>query len=64
LPPKWFYDEKGSLLFEQITELPEYYPSRTEEALLAAHAAEVAACTVPAPSSSSGRGPPARRGCC
>jgi L-histidine N-alpha-methyltransferase len=45
IPPKWFYDEKGSLLFEQITELPEYYPSRTEEALLAAHAAAVAACT-------------------
>lgn len=42
LPPKWFYDEKGSLLFEQITELPEYYPSRTEEALLAEHAEAIA----------------------
>ncbi|WP_039800947.1 L-histidine N(alpha)-methyltransferase [Nocardia araoensis] len=34
LPPKWFYDAKGSELFEQITELPEYYPTRTERALL------------------------------
>jgi L-histidine N-alpha-methyltransferase len=42
IPPKWFYDEKGSLLFEQITELPEYYPSRTEETLLAEHASTVA----------------------
>lgn len=45
LPPKWFYDEKGSLLFEEITELPEYYPTRTEEALLAAHAATIADAT-------------------
>ncbi|MEU7763922.1 L-histidine N(alpha)-methyltransferase [Nocardia sp. NPDC049190] len=34
LPPKWFYDATGSALFEQITELPEYYPTRTERALL------------------------------
>ncbi|HEY7870606.1 MAG TPA: L-histidine N(alpha)-methyltransferase [Methylomirabilota bacterium] len=34
LPPKYFYDRAGSLLFEQITELPEYYPTRTEAALL------------------------------
>lgn len=34
LPSKYFYDEKGSKLFEQITELPEYYPTRTEKALL------------------------------
>ncbi|WP_028477679.1 L-histidine N(alpha)-methyltransferase [Nocardia sp. CNY236] len=34
LPPKWFYDARGSALFEQITELPEYYPTRTERALL------------------------------
>lgn len=45
IPPKWFYDEKGALLFEQITELPEYYPSRTEESLLAAHATEIAVRT-------------------
>ena len=34
LPPKWFYDARGSALFEQITELPEYYPTRIERALL------------------------------
>lgn len=34
LPPKWFYDAAGSELFEKITELPEYYPTRTERALL------------------------------
>ena len=35
LPPKYFYDERGSLLFEQITELPEYYPTRAERRILA-----------------------------
>lgn len=35
LPAKYFYDRAGSLLFERITELPEYYPTRTESALLA-----------------------------
>ena len=39
---KYFYDEYGSKLFEQITELPEYYPTRTETALLRKHAAEFA----------------------
>jgi L-histidine N-alpha-methyltransferase len=34
IPPKWFYDEKGSALFDAITHLPEYYPTRTEEAIL------------------------------
>jgi L-histidine N-alpha-methyltransferase len=34
LPPKWFYDARGSELFEQITTLPEYYPTRTERKLL------------------------------
>ncbi|QYN39856.1 L-histidine N(alpha)-methyltransferase [Pseudonocardia sp. DSM 110487] len=34
LPPKWFYDARGSALFEQITELPEYFPTRTERDLL------------------------------
>ena len=34
LPPKWFYDARGSALFELITELPEYYPTRVETALL------------------------------
>ncbi len=45
LPPKYFYDDTGSVLFEQITELPEYYPTRTEEAILAAAAAEIVART-------------------
>jgi len=41
IPPKWFYDEKGSALFDAITHLPEYYPTRTEEAILRAHAGEL-----------------------
>jgi L-histidine Nalpha-methyltransferase len=41
IPPKWFYDEKGSELFDAITQLPEYYPTRTEEAILRAHAREL-----------------------
>lgn len=42
LPPKWFYDARGSELFEKITELPEYYPTRTERALLERVVGEVA----------------------
>jgi dimethylhistidine N-methyltransferase len=42
LSPKYFYDEAGSQLFEQITELPEYYPTRSELAILAANAPEIA----------------------
>ncbi|MDP6352226.1 MAG: L-histidine N(alpha)-methyltransferase [Alphaproteobacteria bacterium] len=38
LPPKYFYDERGSRLFDRICETPEYYPTRTEDALLAEHA--------------------------
>jgi L-histidine N-alpha-methyltransferase len=45
LPPKWFYDERGSELFEKITLLPEYYPTRAERSILAAHAADIAAAT-------------------
>jgi L-histidine Nalpha-methyltransferase len=45
LPPKWFYDEQGSALFERITELPEYYPTRAERAILTARAGEIAART-------------------
>jgi L-histidine Nalpha-methyltransferase len=43
LPPKWFYDAQGSALFEKITELPEYYPTRSERAILRAVSPEVAA---------------------
>ncbi|MGH3914468.1 MAG: L-histidine N(alpha)-methyltransferase [Pseudonocardiaceae bacterium] len=42
LPPKWFYDARGSELFEQITMLPEYYPTRTERELLRHSAADIA----------------------
>jgi L-histidine N-alpha-methyltransferase len=45
LPPKYFYDARGSLLFEDITRLAEYYPTRTERAILAARAPEVASLT-------------------
>jgi L-histidine Nalpha-methyltransferase len=45
LPPKWFYDAQGSELFEKITELPEYYPTRTERSILRAVAPEIAAVT-------------------
>jgi dimethylhistidine N-methyltransferase len=41
--PKWFYDAVGSALFDRICALPEYYPTRTELALLDRHAAEMAA---------------------
>jgi L-histidine Nalpha-methyltransferase len=42
LPPKWFYDEVGSQLFDEITRLPEYYPTRRERWILQHHAADVA----------------------
>ncbi|MCZ2496232.1 L-histidine N(alpha)-methyltransferase [Xylophilus sp. Kf1] len=45
--PKYFYDAAGSTLFEQICELPEYYPTRTEMRLLADHAADIAALAGP-----------------
>jgi L-histidine N-alpha-methyltransferase len=43
LPPWLFYDEAGSLLFEEITSLPEYYPTRLERGLFRAHASEMIA---------------------
>ncbi|MFJ5775581.1 L-histidine N(alpha)-methyltransferase [Streptomyces sp. NPDC093094] len=43
LPPKWFYDAHGSDLFEQITELPEYYPTRAEREILLEKSGEIAA---------------------
>jgi L-histidine N-alpha-methyltransferase len=45
LPPKWFYDAQGSALFDKITELPEYYPTRAEREILHARAAEIAGLT-------------------
>ena len=41
LSPRYFYDERGSELFEAITELPEYYPTRAERAILERHAAGI-----------------------
>ena len=45
LPPKWFYDARGSELFEDITRLPEYYPTRAEREILGTRAAGIAAHT-------------------
>lgn len=45
LPCRFFYDARGSALFEEITQLEEYYPTRVETALLEAHGAEIAALT-------------------
>ncbi|MFD0903173.1 L-histidine N(alpha)-methyltransferase [Actinomadura sediminis] len=45
LPPKWFYDERGSELFEEITALDEYYPTRREREILTARAPDIAAAT-------------------
>lgn len=42
IPPKYFYDERGSKLFEQITQTPEYYVTRTEIAILRRFASEIA----------------------
>jgi L-histidine Nalpha-methyltransferase len=45
LPPVWFYDEAGSILFDEITRLPEYYLTRSESSILSGHAAEIAQIT-------------------
>jgi dimethylhistidine N-methyltransferase/ergothioneine biosynthesis protein EgtC len=45
LPPKWFYDKRGSDLFEEITRLPEYYPTRAEQEILVRRAPEIAEAT-------------------
>lgn len=45
LPPKWFYDARGSELFERITELPEYYPTRAEREILTTRSGEIASAT-------------------
>lgn len=42
LPPKWFYDERGCRLFDEITRLPEYYPTRAERSILEVRAGEIA----------------------
>ncbi|GAA2617804.1 L-histidine N(alpha)-methyltransferase [Streptomyces axinellae] len=45
LPPRWFYDERGSALFEEITTLPEYYPTRAEHEILTRRAEDIASLT-------------------
>lgn len=45
LPPKWFYDDRGSMLFDEITRLPEYYPTRAERSILDARSDRIAAIT-------------------
>jgi L-histidine Nalpha-methyltransferase len=47
LPPKYFYDARGSKLFEQITDLPEYYPTRAERSILESGAADIVAAAGP-----------------
>lgn len=44
IDPKYFYDIRGSVLFEQITRLPEYYPTRTERKILTSNAKSMAEC--------------------
>jgi L-histidine N-alpha-methyltransferase len=43
LSPKWLYDDRGCTLFDEITRLPEYYPTRAERSILTEHAAEIVA---------------------
>ena len=45
LPPRWFYDERGSRLVDEITRLPEYYPTRRETEILQEHSADIAGLT-------------------
>ena len=45
LPPKYFYDERGSELFDRITTLPEYYPTRCERQILNRHAPAIVGVT-------------------
>jgi L-histidine Nalpha-methyltransferase len=45
LPARWFYDETGSRLFDEITRLPEYYPARAETEILVEHSAAIARLT-------------------
>jgi L-histidine Nalpha-methyltransferase len=47
IPSRWLYDRRGSALFEEITELPEYYPTRTERSILLSAVGEIAALVGP-----------------
>jgi L-histidine Nalpha-methyltransferase len=63
IPPKYFYDERGSRLFEAITELPEYYPTRAERSILEARAGEVVAAAAPTTLIELGSGAAAKTRC-
>ena len=45
LPARWFYDERGSRLFDEITRLPEYYPTRRETEILREHSFKIVQLT-------------------
>ncbi len=64
LPPVYFYDDRGSRLFDEITRLPEYYPTRAERSILDAHAGEIARAPRRTRWSSWARGPARSRGSC
>ncbi|MEK6328652.1 MAG: L-histidine N(alpha)-methyltransferase [Actinomycetota bacterium] len=63
LPPKYFYDERGSILFEEITRLPEYYPTRAERAILDLHGEAVVAAGEPSTLMELGSGSAAKTRC-
>jgi L-histidine Nalpha-methyltransferase len=63
LPPKYFYDERGSNLFEEITRLPEYYPTRAERAILDLRGEAVVAAAEPSTLMELGSGSAAKTRC-
>jgi L-histidine Nalpha-methyltransferase len=63
IPPKYFYDERGSQLFEAITALPEYYPTRAERSILGARAGEIVAVAAPTTLIELGSGAAAKTRC-
>jgi L-histidine N-alpha-methyltransferase len=63
IPPKYFYDERGSELFEAITELPEYYPTRVEREILNQRAGEMVAAAEPTTLIELGSGAAAKTRC-
>ncbi len=63
LPPKYFYDERGSALFEEITRLPEYYPTRAERAILDRHGEGIVAAAEPSTLMELGSGSAAKTRC-
>ncbi len=64
LPPKYFYDARGSELFDEITRLPEYYPTRAEAAVLAERADDIARLSQARTLVELGSGTSTKTGCC